>query len=782
MYRLYFIAKNNLKKKKSDAFVLTGLIALAVLMMYVSLSVLLGGGRMLDEIHTKISGMDWHIAAQKDGTEKVEEILSAYEEVEQVEVSDILCAPVVKYRINGGDEKEFSFIFRDANAECEVNKLNTAFEGTLSDDQILLPYYMHVSDGCEIGDEIVLDISGEEYAFEVAGFSEDPFYASPMMVSIYQSFVSKKMYEEMIHPEVMEGCMWKVCLKEGTDAVAFNKEALADINRKVPAVAQSFFTWSYDWETAQLGTMMMANVSMGILLVFAIILLVVTLIIIRFSIANFCELNMRNIGVLRASGYSSMQLIGSFMMEMLLLTLVGGVIGIGIGTVSGDFVGQIMSFMVGLSYQVGFDLFSGACVLLLSVAVVLFITWRCSRPYGKTPVLDALREGIVSHNFRKNHVPLENTRQPLVLALGMKSVLYAKMKNLGILLIVAVLSLSSCVGFGMYQNFAKDISYMMKLVGSEIGDASYIGDGLDELGAEIEKLPVVEKVVYMQQGNVKVSAGEKEESVTCFAWKEPEKLENHFILEGRYPEYENEVVLTNVMCDRLGVSLGDTVYVEETQGKKDFVVVGIDQHISNMGLGILVNFEGMDRVTGECKTQQINIYGTGELTYTEMLDYLNEKFPEREAFDIVEGSQSITKIVALAMELLCGIFLAVTVIVVFLVVYLLVKSKVIRERKNYGLYKAIGFTTGQLCMQTILSNLPVMVTGAVIGAVSSHWLAAKVALAGLSTCGIEKCEMPVAPHYMVITVVMITVVAFVVALACSLRIHKIEPVKMLTEE
>ena len=782
MYRLYFIAKNNLKKKKSDAFVLTGMIMLAVMMMYVSLSVLLGGSRRLDETHTKINGMDWHIVAQKDGTEKVEEILSAYEEVEQVEISEALYVPIVKYRINGGEEKEFSFLLRDANEKCEVTKLNTAFEGTLSDEQILLPYYMHMSDGCEIGDEIVLDVSGKEYTYEVAGFSEDPFYASPMMISLYQAFASKDSCEKMMSPETMEACMWKVCLKEGTDVSAFNKKALADINRKVPEAAQSFFTWSFDWASAQVGTMMMANVSMGILLVFAMILLAVTLIIIRFSIANFCELNMRNIGVLRASGYTSGKLIGSFMMEMLLLTMIGGVIGIGIGTVSGGLVGRIMSFMVGFSYRIGFDLLSAVSVLLFSAVVVLFITWRCSRPYGIIPVLDALREGIVSHNFRKNHVPLETTRQPLALALGMKSVLNAKMKNFGILVIVAVLSLSSCVGFGMYQNFAKDITYMMKLVGSEIGDAAYIGDDLDEIGMEIETLPVVEKVEYLKQSNVKISAGGKEESVTCFGWKEPEKLENHFLLEGRYPEYDNEVVMTNVMCDRLGVSLGDTVYVEETQGKKDFVVVGIDQRISNMGLGAMVDFDGMARITGECSAQQIYIYGTGELTYTEMLDYLNEMFPEREAYDIVKGSQSVTKIVALAMELMCGVFLAVTVIVVFLVVYLLVKAKVIRERKNYGLYKAIGFTTGQLCMQTILSNLPVMVTGAVIGAVSSRWLASKVALVGLSTCGIEKCEMPVAPHYMIITIVMITVVAFVVALGCSLRIRKIEPVKMLTEE
>lgn len=782
MYRLYFIAKNNLKKKKSDAVVLTGLITLAVMMMYISITVLMGGNKMLDKVYEKTNAMDWHLGAQKAGTEKVADILSEQEETQQVEVSDMLFVPVVTYRIGEGEEKEFTFMFLDGNKDYEIGKVNTAFEGTLSDDQILLPYYVHASEGCEVGDEISMIIGEGEYTFEVAGFSEDPVYASPMTISLYQVFTSEKTISEIKDTEMMEGCLWKVRLKEGTDVTAFDQKVLERINQEVPMISQSFQTWSFDWEVAKLGNLMMANISMGILLVFAMILLAVTLVIIRFSIANFCELNMRNIGVLRASGYTSAQLVGSFMMEMLLLAVLGSILGIGLGTISGDLIGGIMSSLVGLSYQMGFDPASAAIVFGFCAAVVLFITWRCSRPFGKIPVLDALREGIVTHNFRKNHIPLETSRQPLVLALGMKAVLYAKMKHLGILGIVAVLSLSSCIGFGMYQNFAKDISYMMKLVGAECGDAAYVGEGLEQLGSEIEQLPVVEKVLYLKQSDVKVSFGEKEANVTCTNWMEPEKRENHFLLEGRYPAYDNEVVLTNVVCDRLGVSLGDTIYIEGTQGQKDFIIVGIDQCISNMGMMVMTNFEGGARINGECKATQIYIYGTGELTYMEMLDYLNERFPEREAFDIVEGNQTVTGVVSLAMELLCGIFLAVTVVVVLLVVYLLVKSKVIRERKNYGLYKAIGFTTGQLCMQTVMSNLPVMVTGAVIGAVSSHWLASKVALLGLSTCGIEKCEMSVAPHYMLITVALITIVAFTVALICSLRIRRIEPVKMLTEE
>ena len=784
MYRLYFIAKNNVKKKKSDALVLTGLIMLAVMMMYVSLTVLLGAGKRLDECYEKTNAFDWHIAAQKEGCEGITDILKAQEETKKLEVSDVLYVPVVKYRIGDSEEKEFSFTFVDGNREYEIGKVNSDFEGTLADNQILLPYYMHASEGCEIGDEITMSIGKEEMDFEVAGFSEDPMYASPLMIALYQAFVTQDVVEQLkeMDTEVMDGYLWKVQLKEGTDIAAFDTKMLGQIKRDVPALSQSFCTWSFDREIAKLGTLMMANVSMAILLVFAMILLAVTMIILRFSIANFCELNMRNIGVLRASGYTSKELVGSFMMEMFLLTVIGSVLGVLLGVVCGDWVGGVVGYLIGLSYQAGFDVVSAGVVFVFCVVIVLLMTWHCSRPFGKIPVLDALREGIVTHNFRKNHIVLEKSRQPLAFALGMKSILYAKAKNLGILCIVAILSLSSCIGFSMYQNFAKDTSYMLSLVGQECGDASYVGEDLEELGSKIEKLDKVDRVLYVRVLNLNVSVGEKEVNLPCSAWKEPEKRVNHSMLEGRYPEYENEVMLTKAACDRLDVSIGDTVYLEGIEGKKDYIVVGVDQCMSNLGMGAFTNFEGMKRVNGECAAQQIYIYGTGELTYQEMLDYLNETFPDREAFDIVEGTQSVTGIVALAMELMCGVFLAVTVIVVFLVVYLLVKAKVIRERKNYGLYKAIGFTTGQLCMQTILSNLPVMVTGAVIGAVSSHWLASKVALLGLSTCGIEKCEMSVALHYMVITVVMITVVAFVVALGCSLRIRKIEPVKMLTEE
>lgn len=72
--------------------------------------------------------------------------------------------------------------------------------------------------------------------------------------------------------------------------------------------------------------------------------------------------------------------------------------------------------------------------------------------------------------------------------------------------------------------------------------------------------------------------------------------------------------------------------------------------------------------------------------------------------------------------------------------------------------------------------------GGVVGAIASIFGVSPLTKLCLAFCGIEKCEMTIPPAYLMATVIGITVVAFVVSMAVSSRIRKVEPVKMLTEE
>lgn len=117
-----------------------------------------------------------------------------------------------------------------------------------------------------------------------------------------------------------------------------------------------------------------------------------------------------------------------------------------------------------------------------------------------------------------------------------------------------------------------------------------------------------------------------------------------------------------------------------------------------------------------------------------------------------------------------------------MVVMLLIRTKVIRERKNYGVYKALGFTTKQLMAQTVMSNLPLIVIGALFGIVGSVCLTEYLVVIFLSFAGIRSCNMIVNPIWLVFTFVGITVIALIVAICFSLRIRKVEPAKMLMDE
>lgn len=197
---------------------------------------------------------------------------------------------------------------------------------------------------------------------------------------------------------------------------------------------------------------------------------------------------------------------------------------------------------------------------------------------------------------------------------------------------------------------------------------------------------------------------------------------------------------------------------------------------------MLLNYDGAKRLNGNTNTLQIYIYANEGYDFEDINAAVVKKYPGTPVVESAKMADSALAVVAMAMGMICALFVIITVVVVFLVVFLLIRTKVLSDRRNNGIYKAIGYTTGNLMVQTVMSNLPVIFVGAVAGAVASIFTAGPLSCVCLSFCGIEKCSVSISPIYLVGTVIGITLVAAFVAIAISSRIRKVEPVKMLTEE
>lgn len=785
MYRLFFVAKHNLKKKKSDVVVLTFLIMMAATLLYISISALTNTGRVLDKVYEETNGADWIFITPSKERDKLTEIISSREEVADWEVTPCFYEEGIKYHGVGEEENEMTFCMGVMEDIRNIQSYYIKDEGEKRDNSILLPYYFKSGFSYETGDKIYLTFGEHEYEFEVMGFIENGLFATPLNISVYRCYIGEKYINEIKEKETgvfSEGYNeYKVKLKEGESSQKFDDKVSAIITKEILDIVQ-YSNLGLNWEIMKGGTAIMSNISMGIIMVFGFLLMIIALIIIRFSIRNFIEENMQNIGILQAAGYTSGELKTAGMIEMACIAFGGTLLGLIAGYLCSGVVGKLQAMLIGLSWKVGFDKKAAFITFGVIIVIVLLVTLITVRVYKKITVLHALRGGIHAHNFRRNYFPLEKTKISLQAALGVKSIFGEKIKSITVCFIVVILTFACCVGFSMYENFSLNTDNLLKLVGAETGTAIVMGENLDTIGEEIVSWEQVEKVSYYDNCNIKITKGNENITLVCDFWKEPEELENEIMLQGRLPKYDNEIVITTSVSELLQAEVGDVVYVEGRGESKDYIVSGIDQKINNMGIKALMNFKGAERLNGQSHVYSLYVFTTAGTGYEKIESLLLEKYDNIKLMDSEKIVGNTLSSVSTAMKLICILFVCITVFVVCMVVMLLIRTKVIRERKNYGVYKALGFTTKQLMAQTVMSNLPLIVIGALFGIIGSVYLTEYLVVICLSFAGIRSCNMVVNPIWLVFTFVGITVIALTVAICFSLRIRKVEPAKMLMDE
>lgn len=68
------------------------------------------------------------------------------------------------------------------------------------------------------------------------------------------------------------------------------------------------------------------------------------------------------------------------------------------------------------------------------------------------------------------------------------------------------------------------------------------------------------------------------------------------MISGRQVKYDNEVTVSNVVARKLGVKNGDTIMIEGNNKEKDYVIVGITQRISYLGISADMSQAGAERL------------------------------------------------------------------------------------------------------------------------------------------------------------------------------------------
>ncbi len=779
MRKFFLIARSNMRKAKGQTVAIIVLILLAAMLFNLWLMLATDYHANFDRYHDKLNAE--HVTLVADGGDEVHDFLSQTLDgdgrVAQYRLDDCMHM-VVTFPYNGGE----------MNCECVFTDKNTALTRTIGKAEIVedghltsgvyLPM-LYKSDGIAVGKTIEISIGNNAVPYTVCGFFNSVMLGSHNC-TLMQLILTEDKYAELEGKDYAPfSALCSVRLKDKSK----NMEFESDLKAAVSARFQNVRMASSNYDTATQARYISQTICSGIMSAMAFIVLLIAFVVIVSNIINYIQVNMKDLGALKAVGYTSRQLVLSLLFRFLSITLIAAVVGIGISYCIFPAINELMIMQTGIPYAIRFLPLPALISLLILVGTVALSVWLSARKIKKIEPIVALRSGIQTHNFKRNRVPLEKTKAPLDFALALNTTLSGVKHNITVCVTMLVLSLVVVFSGLMTENIIKDITPFTNLIMGEMADSgiNVQTEAEDEFKQTMNTDSRVEKAYLYHTISVSHEGGV---GLVALITDDFSKVNNkNVIYKGRFPKFDNEIALAAKYAKENDFEIGDEIKIEANGKSFDYLISGFTQISNQLGKDCLMTRQGYGRL-GELPNASYYI----NLKKGVDIDGFNADMKEKFASDVntvINVRQTVDSAASVYVSLMTVIVIAILVlsaIVIAFVLYLLVRTMLNNKKRDYGILKSIGFTTRQLILQTALSFMPAIIISTVVGIIISCLVINPLMSVFLSGIGIVKCTFTVPVGFIAAAGVGLVLFAFAFACLLSLKIKKISPRILLAGE
>lgn len=779
MNKILLLAGANIRKAKGQTVILAALFLVSAMMLNIGLTVLLGFGSFFDSTAEELNTSDaYFFIPEALYTDEVEQHLASHVEISTWQKNKGL---VISTSLMWKNEP-LDFVVAICDKDEPRNLSNWKFVGdTLSEtpDAIYVPYIYKLTGGYALGSKLTLTLNQHSYQFTVAGYTEciyqDRMFTGDVIFIPGQRF--EELYNEYIdYRKVM-------VFANGIQNYAKIESELLDLTGLSSAGNASdpqTYLRSTDYASMKNNRTSMPAMMSVMLIVFTAVIAVVCLLVIRFRISNSIEEDMQKIGSLQSIGYTSRQITLSIMVQYAVIAFAACFAGIIPAYLALPFVSDVFAQQSGLFWAPGFmpviNLVSTGTLTVIVIAVAFIAALRIRRI---SPV-QALRGGITTHSFKRNHIPLEKSRLPLTMALSCKSVLQGLRQSMTMFVIVIAVSFTAIIAVVLYYNAAIDLSTFEKVPGIERANALIIfkpDEDIALMKEEVLALPNVVKAQYLDSGNVRID----DVDAGVIVMEEFSQKETVNVYEGVFPRYDNEIAIAGLIGNMIGKGIGDEVLVGKDE--TPYLITGYTQGMEAGSLTVYLTLDGMRKITPDFSQSMLYVYlakGTNAAVFVEDVKAIyGERLIEIVDADVsfaegVSSFASIVSLVGLAILIVAGF-------VVILVLYFVISSAIIRRHRELGIQKAIGFTSINLMNQITIGFALPLTLGAAAGCVLGTIALNPLMSIGMSSMGIMKANYIINPAWVIATGFCIVVLSYLTSMLITWRIRKISAYALVTE-
>jgi len=770
------MAKANISKMKIQGIILAVLLLISSLMLNIGLMLAINFQGFLGNMTLELNTSDaFYTLPYSRLTNDVRSRIEGHEQILSLDVYDgiIVTAEITDWR--SGSQTTIFFRNREVSQAVSRWKLVSDILDNVQ-NPVFIPYGFSTTGIFSLGDQMEMTVNNIPLTFTVAGFTEDILFsnAADMQFAFY---VTRQMYAELLQIfEQYHAAILFADIYGGQRNVElfiheiFNEGMALGIDSSL-----QFITRTYEMLVG--GRILLPSILSIMVIVFAFIIVVVCLTMIRFRISNSIEEDMPAIGSLKATGFTSWQIRAGLLGQYLMVALFGAFAGVPLSYVVQPFIRGVIAMQTGLFWQQGLDIPLNIIAIGVIALVVLVLVLICSRKIRSIDPVVAIRGGMTGHSFRRNRLPLDKTTLPLNFALGSKAMFQNIGQSVALFIAFTVIAFTGVFFVGMRHMATAQSDEYMALTGVELSDVIIeLSPGADSCYVRdmIMTMSGVTQAAFVDSSHIMING----ENTVAYIMDDFSMKVNPSVYRGRYPVHRNEIALSGIASDSLNIGIGDIVHIGLQNAP--FVVTGITQGqgaVATNGVGASINIttKGMNDIVSDFSQLRLGVYLEECVDVNAFMIEVSAMFESEIVSttnwrDMLEdGNALITSILLLLSTAMLGFAAAV----ILLVLYFMVGAVIIRRHRHLGIQKAMGYTTFELMRQVSVSFILPLIAGIISGAMFMVFTFNRITALVMTPLGVRQANFDVPYLWVALTGLALAVISYATILIITGRIRKI---------
>ena len=451
------------------------------------------------------------------------------------------------------------------------------------------------------------------------------------------------------------------------------------------------------------------------LMIISVVLMFTGFVVLRFTIGFTISEEFHEIGVMKAVGIDNNSIRSLYIVKYLAIAVIGTLIGYFCSIPLGDMMMKTVSENMVLGSESG--AFMGILSSGLVVIIILLFCYSCTRRVNKLSPIDAVRNGQTGERFRKRSLlRLGRSKLPSTAFLSVNDFLSSP-KQFSVITVVftlCILLMTIMSNFALTLKSEKLLRFF-DLPSSEahIMDTEMIGELMTDLSDHKRIIAQTEKLLAdngmpgkctMTLG-AQLEASHKDKTAKLnFRITKGETTDTLRADKGSPPQKADEIIVTENTLVNLGAEIGDRVTTVINDKEYEFIITGTFSTFVNptnaaflykdfdLGhlpasnvMGVQIHFDGSpDKERINQNIEKLKSLLESDKVYTTS-DFIN---------NFTGMSDTINSIKKIMMIL--------TVIVTAMIVILMERSFIAKEKSEIALMKAVGVTDGSIAAQHTL--------------------------------------------------------------------------------